>query len=120
MVFKQSKSSVSVFVELNFPKQPQAVRHAITDGRKLEHIVHHGGQGMVPLIAFHYHKWRFLPDGEVQTFVRSEDLKVAHSVQALSSSSSYRTPRCDADDGYPPPDDDEISIVIVIVIGRGG
>jgi hypothetical protein len=29
MVLKQSKSSVSAFVELNFPKQPQAVRHAI-------------------------------------------------------------------------------------------
>jgi hypothetical protein len=69
MIYEQSKSSASEFADLNFPKQWQAVRHAITDGRKLKLIVHHGGQGMIPLMACHYHKWRNLPDGEVQTFV---------------------------------------------------
>jgi hypothetical protein len=68
-IYEQSKASASVFAELNFPKQWQAVRHAITDGRKLKLIVRHGGQGMIPLMACHYHKWRYLPDEEVQTFV---------------------------------------------------
>lgn len=67
--YEQSKAPTSVFAELNFPKQWQAVRHALTDGRKLKLIVHHGGQGMIPLMACHYHKWRSLPDEEVQTFV---------------------------------------------------
>lgn len=69
MIYEQSESSTSKFADLNFPKQWQAVRHAIADGRKLKLVVHHGGQGMIPLMASHYHKWRYLPDEEVKTFV---------------------------------------------------
>jgi hypothetical protein len=70
-----------------------AMRHAITDGRKLEHIVHHSAQGMISLIALHYHKWRFLPDKEVQTFAVCR-----HYRHRIASD-----PRCDVDDGYLPP-----------------
>lgn len=69
MIYEESESSTSEFADRNFPKQWQAVRHAIADGRKLKLIVHHGGRGMIPLMACYYYKWRNLPDGEVQTFV---------------------------------------------------
>ena len=45
------------------------MRHGVTDGCKLRLIVHHGGQGMIPLLACYYYKWRSLSDIEVQTFV---------------------------------------------------
>jgi hypothetical protein len=80
-IYDQSESSASAIAEANCPTQWQAVRHAISDGRKLKLIADHGGQGMIPLMACHYHRWRYLPDDEVQTFV--DHCKKDHRFAAL-------------------------------------
>jgi hypothetical protein len=58
-------------------------RHQLVTDPSHTLMFHHGGQGMIPLMACHYHKWGNLPDGEVQTFVdhRKKDKRFAALIE---------------------------------------
>jgi hypothetical protein len=86
-MYEQSESSASAIAEANWPTQWQAVRHAITDGRKLKLIVDRGGQGMIPLLTCHYNKWRDLPSEDVANFIDccKNDEKLGGLIQTFES-----------------------------------